>query len=94
VWCKVLRDKGWTGPRIAREIAKSEGYVNNLIRVIDRVSPTVLMRWKAEQGAPPDVHVCATDWLVQICLLPHEAQDAELKQRLTHVMPEPSPAAP
>ncbi|HEY4181207.1 MAG TPA: hypothetical protein VGM90_30390 [Kofleriaceae bacterium] len=93
VWCKTLRDKGWTGPRIAREIAKSEGYVNNLIRVIDRVSPTVLMRWKTEQGAPPDSHVCATDWLVQVCLLPHDAQDAELKQRLTHVMPaEPTPA--
>jgi hypothetical protein len=92
VWCKTLRDKGWTGPRIAREIAKSEGYVNNLIRVIDRLSPTVLMRWKAEQGTPADLHVCATDWLVQICLLPHETQDAELAQRLTHIAPQPAPA--
>src|ERR1700754_273505 len=70
VWCKLLRDKGWSGPRIAREIAKSEGYVNNLIRVADRASPNVMLRWRLEQDAPDCAcHVCATDWLVQICLL-------------------------
>jgi hypothetical protein len=82
VWCKLLRDKGWTGPRIAREIAKSEGYVNNLIRVVERASPGVLTRWRLEQS-PAVPHVCATDWLVQICLLPHEVQDAELAHRIS-----------
>jgi hypothetical protein len=82
VWCKLLRDKGWTGPRIAREIAKSEGYVNNLIRVVERASPAVLMRWRLEQSATVQ-HVCATDWLVQICMLPHEVQDAELAHRIS-----------
>ena len=33
-WCKLLRDRGWTGPRIARHLARSEGYVNNLIRIL------------------------------------------------------------
>ena len=81
VWCKLLRDKGWNGPRIARELGKSEGYINNLIRVVERASPAVLLRWKLEQtGAAP--HVCATDWLVQVCLLPHDLQDAELAARL------------
>lgn len=82
VWCKLLRDKGWTGPRIARELAKSEGYVNNLIRVVERASPSVLMRWRMEQD-PTITHVCATDWLVQICLLPHDVQDAELAHRIS-----------
>ncbi len=82
VWCKLLRDKGWSGPRIARELAKSEGYVNNLIRVVERASPAVLMRWKLEQG-PGVEHVCATDWLVQVCLLPHDLQDQELARRIS-----------
>ena len=43
LWCKLLRDKGWTGPRIARALGRSEGYVNNLIRVVDRASPRVMM---------------------------------------------------
>jgi len=65
-----------------RALAKSEGYVNNLIRVVERASPAVLMRWKLEQ-APGVEHVCATDWLVQVCLLPHDLQDAELARRLS-----------
>ena len=82
IWCKLLRDKGWTGPRIARALKRSEGYVNNLIRVVDRASPSVMLRWREEQsGFVPAV--CATDWLVQICLLPHVQQDAELVQRIT-----------
>jgi hypothetical protein len=89
VWCKLLRDKGWTGPRIAREIAKSEGYVNNLIRVVERASPNVLTRWRLEQS-PAVHHVCATDWLVQICLLPHDVQDAELAHRISTHEPKPS----
>jgi hypothetical protein len=81
LWCKLLRDKGWTGPRIARALGRSEGYVNNLIRVVDRASPKVMMRWREEQSDPEN-GVCATDWLVQICLLPHDQQDAELERRL------------
>ena len=50
VWCKRMRDQGWSGPRIARELGKSEGYVNNLIRVVERASPAVMARWKAEQA--------------------------------------------
>lgn len=81
VWCKLLRDKGWSGPRIARELGKSEGYVNNLIRVVERASPAVLLRWREEQAGVVEA-VCATDWLVQVCLLPHDLQDAELARRI------------
>lgn len=84
MWCKLLRDKGWSGPRIARGLGRSEGYVNNLIRVVDRASPLVMLRWREEQSgliAP----VCATDWLVQICLLAHDAQNEELTRRITQL---------
>ena len=81
LWCKLLRDKGFTGKRIASTLGRSEGYVNNLIRVVDRASPALLLRWREEQtGAVP--MVCATDWLVQVCLLPHDVQDLELARRL------------
>jgi len=81
IWCKLLRDKGWTGPRIARALGRSEGYVNNLIRVVDRASPVVMLRWREEQSGEL-VAVCATDWLVQICLLPHDKQNEELARRV------------
>jgi hypothetical protein len=81
MWCKLLRDKGWSGPRIARALNRSEGYVNNLIRVVERASPNLLVRWREEQGVT-NGNVCATDWLVQICLLPHDKQDQELARRL------------
>jgi hypothetical protein len=81
IWCKLLHDKGWSGPRIARAIAKSEGYVNNLIRVVERASPSVLLRWRAEQNGLVD-HVCATDWLIAVCLSSHERQDEELQRRI------------
>lgn len=81
IWCKLLHDKGWAGPRIARAIAKSEGYVNNLIRVVERASPSIMLRWRAEQSGLCD-HVCATDWLVAVCLLPHPQQDEELERRI------------
>jgi hypothetical protein len=81
IWCKLLHDKGWSGPRIARAITKSEGYVNNLIRVVERASPSVMLRWRAEQSGLAD-HVCATDWLVAVCLLPHDRQDEELLLRV------------
>lgn len=81
IWCKLLRDKGWTGPRIARALGRSEGYVNNLIRVVDRASPIVMLRWREEQGGVVNA-VCATDWLVQICLLPHDKQNEELARRI------------
>ena len=92
LWCKLLRDKGWTGPRIARALGRSEGYVNNLIRVVDRASPKVMMRWREEQSDPTSA-VCATDWLVQICLLPHDQQDAELERR-TAPSTAPAPVMP
>jgi hypothetical protein len=94
LWCKLLRDKGWTGPRIARALGRSEGYVNNLIRVVDRASPKVMMRWREEQHDPAN-GVCATDWLVQICLVPHAEQDAELERRLATLataLPTPAPS--
>ena len=81
IWCKLLHDKGWSGPRIARAIGKSEGYVNNLIRVVERASPSIMLRWRAEQNGLVD-HVCATDWLVAVCLLPHDRQDEELQRRI------------
>jgi hypothetical protein len=81
MWCKLLRDKGWSGPRISRALGRSEGYVNNLIRVVDRASPALLLRWREEQTGA-HVAVCATDWLVQVCLLPHDRQDEELARRI------------
>jgi hypothetical protein len=81
IWCKLLRDKGWSGPRIARALGRSEGYVNNLIRVVDRASPALLLRWREEQSGVMHA-VCATDWLVQICLLPHDQQNVELVRRI------------
>ena len=92
IWCKLLRDKGWSGPRIARALGRSESYINNLIRVVERSSPAVLVRWREEQSGQL-VPVCATDWLVQICLLPHERQDAELERRITEHAP-PTPITP
>jgi hypothetical protein len=82
IWCKLLRDKGWTGPRIAKALGRSEGYVNNLIRVVDRASPLVMLRWREEQAGTITA-ACATDWLVQICLLPHERQNEELDRRVS-----------
>lgn len=81
MWCKLLRDKGWTGPRIARSLNRSEGYVNNLIRVVERASPVVIVRWREEQSGAVTA-VCATDWLVQLCLLPHDQQNIELARRI------------
>jgi hypothetical protein len=83
LWCKLLRDRGWTGPRIARTLGRSEGYVNNLIRILDRASLAVLARWRREQQPGSHLpHACATDWLMQVCLLPHERQDEALQERL------------
>jgi len=92
VWCKLLRDKGWSGPRIARALGRSESYVNNLIRVVERSSPAILVRWREEQSGTL-VPVCATDWLVQVCLLPHDRQDVELERRIQATAP-PTPVTP
>jgi hypothetical protein len=94
MWCKLLRDKGWTGPRISRSLRRSEGYVNNLIRVVERAAPAVLVRWREEQtGALAPA--CATDWLVQICLLPHDQQEVELARRIELTAAgRPAPAPP
>lgn len=95
IWCKLLHDKGWSGARIGRAIGKSEGYVNNLIRVVERASPSVMLRWRAEQSGMLD-HACATDWLVAVCMQPHDRQDEELARRIAtrpgHVDPEPPPS--
>lgn len=91
LWCKVMRDRGWTGPRIARALARSEGYINNLIRIVERASLAVLVRWQREQKKSSTLApVCATDWLAQVCLLPHPEQDVELARRIAQREPPPS----
>lgn len=85
LWCKLLRDRGATGPRVAHVVGRSEGYVNNLIRILERASLGVLMRWRDEQARGDLPHVCATDWLMRICVLPHGDQDAELARRIGEV---------
>ena len=97
LWCKLLRDRGATGMQIARALGRSEGYVNNLIRILERASINVLLRWRAEQDPKHGVRVCATDWMMQVCLLPHPEQDAELARRVAKHEPPvvdqpPSPA--
>jgi hypothetical protein len=83
IWCKVLRDRGWTGARTACALGRSEGYVNNLIRIVERASLGVLARWRREQQPDGDLpHACATDWLMQVCLLPHDRQDEALSARV------------
>jgi hypothetical protein len=86
LWCKLMRDRGWTGPQIARALGRSEGYVNNLIRVLEHASLAVLVRWKSEQapgsGMAP---VCATDWLAGVCRLPHDRQDDALADRIARL---------
>lgn len=83
LWCKLLRDRGATGHQVASVLGRSEGYVNNLVRILERASLVILLRWRAEQlsdaGLP---HVCATDWLMQTCVLPHAVQDEELARRI------------
>jgi len=86
VWCKLLRDRGWTGPVIARSLGRSEGYVNNLVRIVERASLGILRRWKTEQRPASGLFpVCATDWLMQVVLLPHDGQDAALAQRVATI---------
>jgi hypothetical protein len=91
-WCKLLRDRGWTGQQVARSLGRSEGYVNNLIRILERASLAVLERWKVEQqpasGLAP---ICATDWLMHVCVLPHDVQDLELAKRLERTRPKTDP---
>ena len=83
LWCKLLRDRGWTGQQVARSLGRSEGYVNNLIRILERASLEVLERWKSEQaGGSMLTPICATDWLMQVCVLPHDEQLAELAKRI------------
>jgi hypothetical protein len=81
-WCKLLRDRGWTGHQVACSLGRSEGYVNNLIRILERASLEVLVRWKTEQLAGSTLApICATDWLMRVCLLPPDQQVAELAKR-------------
>jgi hypothetical protein len=86
LWCKLLRDRGWTGLQVARSLGRSEGYVNNLIRIVERASLEVLARWRTEQAKPGAlVPICATDWLMQVCVLPHDVQNAELAKRVEKI---------
>lgn len=86
LWCKLLRDRGATGHQVAGTLGRSEGYVNNLIRILERASLAVLMRWRAEQQTGTQLSpVCATDWLMQICVMPHAVQDEELAQRISRL---------
>lgn len=85
-WCKLLRDRGATGHQVACMLGRSEGYVNNLVRILERASVNILLRWRAEQQ--PGVQlapVCATDWLMQVCVLPHAVQDEELARRVSRL---------
>ncbi len=92
LWCKLLRDRGSTGLEVARALGRSEGYVNNLVRILERGSLAVLQRWRLEQRPASTLpHVCATDWLMHVCLLPHAQQDAELAQRIARVTPSAPP---
>jgi hypothetical protein len=82
-WCKLLRDRGATGQQVANALGRSEGYVNNLIRILERASLRVLLRWRAEQQPGATLpHVCATDWMMQVCVLTHALQDEELERRV------------
>jgi hypothetical protein len=84
-WCKLLRDRGCTGHQVARVLGRSEGYVNNLIRILERASLEVLARWKTEQArgnAGTMVPICATDWLMHVCVLPFDQQNVELGKRI------------
>lgn len=93
-WCKLLRDRGWTGQQVARSLGRSEGYVNNLIRILERASLEILARWKLEQNPASTVaHICATDWLMQVCVLPQDAQNAELAKRVARRDGEPAAPA-
>ncbi len=86
LWCKLLRDRGATGQQVAASLGRSEGYVNNLVRILERASVAILLRWRAEQQlATPLPPVCATDWLMQVCVLPHAVQDEELGRRISRL---------
>jgi len=94
-WCKLLRDRGWTGQQVARSLGRSEGYVNNLIRILERASLEILARWKLEQEpTSTGVHVCATDWLMQVCVQPHDVQNAALAKRLARRQTDPGASLP
>jgi hypothetical protein len=93
LWCKLLRDRGFTGMQVARQLGKSEGYVNNLVRILERASLRILERWSHEQR--PDsgmLHICATDWLMHVCILPHAEQDVLLAERVAKHTRAPTPA--
>lgn len=85
-WCKLLRDRGATGHQVACSLGRSEGYVNNLVRILERASLGLLLRWRAEQQSGARLApVCATDWLMQVCVQPHAVQDEELGRRISRL---------
>src|SRR5205814_2109374 len=91
--CKLLRDRGYTGMQVARQLGKSEGYVNNLVRILERASLPILERWCHEQRADSGLpHICATDWLMHVCILSHAEQDTQLAERIVKLARPPTPA--
>lgn len=93
LWCKLLRDRGYTGMQVARQLGKSEGYVNNLVRILERASLPILERWCHEQRVDSGMlHICATDWLMHVCILPHAEQDVLLAERVAKFARPQTPA--
>lgn len=63
-----------TGTDIARKSNKTKGYINNLIRIVENVSPTILGRWR-------DGHELATtDNLNKLARLTHAEQLAKWEE--------------
>jgi hypothetical protein len=95
LWCKLLRDRGYTGMQVSRQLGKSEGYVNNLVRILERASLPILERWCHEQRPNSGLfHACATDWLMQVCVLPHGEQDVQLADRIARLGRTPANGTP
>ncbi|HTL32859.1 MAG TPA: hypothetical protein VL326_07035 [Kofleriaceae bacterium] len=77
--------------QVARQLGRSEGYVNNLVRILERASLPILQRWCDEQRPTSGLlHVCATDWLMQVCILPHAEQDVQLAERVAKLSRPPA----
>lgn len=53
--------------KIAGRVGKSESYIDNLLRIARNVHPTILKRWKEENGDnPPPTRILTTDKLAKI----------------------------
>lgn len=68
-----MRDKyGMTGDVLATELAKSKGYINNLIRILEKVDPRILAVWRDPNN--PHAKACKTDNLAAWAKLKHDEQ--------------------